>query len=231
MKLLLILGSDESAELIFRCVRPLGFEVIRYHHVLKAMDNVDEIDPAAIIISARDFPRHWKILVQFVRSQRPKESCPIIILKGDNFPLEESSQAFFLGVSGIVAEALNRPEEADRLQAILSRHIPLEEKWKTRLHQVEPEKRFGLCIVNPVDETLICGSVEDVSATGLLFLPVNPALLRNLSLHVELPECSLRAGDAILSPVCRLAGGDPLVSLDFVSFPRDELAVLEKYLG
>jgi hypothetical protein len=230
MKLLLVLGSDESYELISLYVKPLGFELIRYYHVLKAMDNVDEIDPAAIIISARDFPRHWKILVQFVRSQRSKEDCPIIILKREDFPLEESSKAFFLGVSGIITEALDNPEEIDRLQGILSRYIPVEEKRKTRRHHAGSGKRFGLFIVSPVEGIIIPGEVKTISATGLSFLPVNPAMTRDLSLHMELPECSLRAGDAVFSPVCRLVRTGRIISLEFASFPDGEQKALEGYL-
>jgi DNA-binding response OmpR family regulator len=230
MKLLLVLGSDESYDLISLYVKPLGFELIRYHHVLKAMDNVEEIDPSAIIISARDFPRHWKILVQFVRSQRSKEDCPIIILKREDFPLEESSKAFFLGVSGIITEALDVPEEIDRLQGILSRYIPVEEKRKTRRYHTGPWRRFGLFIVNPVDGAVISGEVKTISTAGLSFLPANPAMTRDLSLHMALPECSLRAGDTILSPVCRLVRTGRIISLEFASFPDGEQKTLEDYL-
>src|SRR5215510_14896558 len=100
MKLLLVLGSDSTYNHISLCVRPLGFELIRYYHVLKPMDNIDEIDPHGFIISAVDFPRHWKSMVQFIRNERPKETCPIIILKGNNFPVDDISKASFLGVSG-----------------------------------------------------------------------------------------------------------------------------------
>jgi hypothetical protein len=230
MKLLLILGSDESHDLISLYVKPLGFELIRYRHVLKAMDNVDEIDPAAIVISARDFPRHWKILVQFVRSQRNKEVCPIIILKGENFPLEETSKAFFLGVSGIVSETLEDPEEIDRLQGILSRYIPLEEKRKTRRYQPGEWNRFGLVFLNPLGKTLIPGEVKTISAAGLSFLPANPALISDIPLNTDLPEASLRAGETILSPVCRLIRTGRVISLEFVSFPGKEQEILEKYL-
>jgi DNA-binding response OmpR family regulator len=230
MKLLLVLGSDESYESISLYVKPLGFDLIRYRHVLKAMDNVDEIDPSAIIISARDFPRHWKILVQFVRSQRSKEDCPIVILKREDFPLEESSKAFFLGVSGIITEALENPEEVDRLQGILSRYIPVEEKRKTRRHYAGSGKRFGLLIVNPAGGTIVPGEVKTISAAGLSFLPENPAMTRDMTLNMELPECSLRAGDAILSPVCRLARTGRIISLEFVSFPGGEQKTLETYL-
>jgi hypothetical protein len=231
MKLLLVLGSDESLESIAHYVKPLGFELIRYRYVLKAMDNVDEIDPTAIIISARDFPRHWKILVQFVRSQRPKETCPIIILKGDDFPLEETSKAFFLGVSGIVAEILEDPAEIDRLQGILGRYIPVEEKRKShRFYTAAESTHFRLIISNPLNAAIIPGEVKSISATGISFSPVNPSLMKDITLNMELPENSLRAGDAILSPACKLVRTGRIVSLEFVSFPEGERKILEEYL-
>jgi len=138
MKLLLVLGSDDTHNLISLYVKPLGFELIRYGHVLKAMDNIDEIDPSAVIISARDFPRHWKIMVQFIRSERSKDVCPIILLKGENFSLEEASKASFLGVSGLVTEALENPSEVSRLQGILGRYMPVDEKRQNHRFHIEP---------------------------------------------------------------------------------------------
>ncbi|MDR1099260.1 MAG: PilZ domain-containing protein, partial [Treponema sp.] len=230
MKLLMVLGSDESHELISLYVRPLGFELIRYHHVLKAMDNVDEVDPSAIIISARDFPRHWKILVQFVRSQRSKEKCPIIILKGENFLLEETSQAFFLGVSGIITEALEDPEEIDRLQGILSRYIPVEEKRKFHRIHVNTGDRFELLIFNPLNGAIVPGKIKTISITGISFYPDSSSTMENITLNMELAENSLRVGDAILSPVCKLVRTGRIISLEFVSFPENEREILEKYL-
>ncbi|MDR1588437.1 MAG: hypothetical protein LBS57_13370, partial [Treponema sp.] len=37
----------------------IPIEIIHYSQALKAMDNIEEINPDAIIISACDFPRHW----------------------------------------------------------------------------------------------------------------------------------------------------------------------------
>jgi hypothetical protein len=229
MKLLLVLGSDETSNLISSCVEPLGFNLIRYRHVIKAMDNIDEIDPTGIIISALDFPRHWKVLVQYVRSERPKEICPIILLKGENFPLEETSKAFFLGVSGVVSEALSERTELDRLQGILSRYISLDEKRKAQRYQVENWNRFGFLAYNPHDKEMIPGEVKSVSSTGISFIPANNAM-SNIRLNMELSECSLRAGNAILSPVCVLVRTGRVVSLEFKSFPGDEQTVLNKYL-
>jgi hypothetical protein len=230
MKLLLVLGSDESYDLISRYVKPLGFDLIRYRHVLKAMDNIDEADPTAIIVSARDFPRHWKIMVQFVRYEKPKETCPIIILKGDNFPLEETSRAFFLGVSGIVSESLEDPNEIERLKSILSRYIPVDEKRKSHRYYAEGWNRFGLLISNPADKAVIWGEVKTISSVGLSFSPAYSTMMKDITLDMQLEECSLRAGDAILSPVCRLVRTGRIVSLEFVSFPGNEKATFDDYL-
>jgi hypothetical protein len=230
MKLLLVLGSDETAGLISIYLAPLGFELVRYRHVLKAMDNVDEIDPQAIIISARDFPRHWKVLVQYVRSQRPKEICPIIILKGDNFPLEESSKGFFLGISGIVSESLQDHAELDRLQRILSRYVPVNEKRRAHRYHTEDWNQFGFLISNPVTNNIIAGEVKTISSSGISFTPAHSSQMKDITLDMDIDSCSLRAGSSILSPVCRLVRTGHIVSFKFISFPGDEQKTLNQYL-
>jgi len=235
MKLLLILGDDETCKTLTRCVEPLGFEFVRYNHVLKAMDNLDEVAPHGIIISARDFPRHWKILANFVRGEQPKETCPLIILKGDDFPAEDASKASFLGVSGIINEALNDPAEISRLQEILGRYIPVKEKRRTGRFCVEPQHRFGFVFIRPgANRTLITGAVKNISAGGLSFQPDDVSLLtsfpEDITSSTVLSECSLRAGDAILSPLCRVNRIGQSIALAFSSFPDGEQEVLNSYL-
>ena len=230
MKLLLVLSSDETYDHISHFVKPLGFELIRYTHVLKAMDNIDEIEPSAIIISARDFPRHWKTMVQFVRNERSKEVCPIIILKGSNFPQEETHKASFLGVSGIVTEAMENRAEIDRLQGILSRYLPVDEKRRSRRFNAEPWQRFGLAFIRPQDNILVTGELKTISTGGLSLLPDNSSLMKDMFLDMQLEECSLRAGDFILTPVCRIARTGRTVSMQFISFPEGEMEILKTYL-
>jgi len=225
MKLLLVLGSDDNYDAFTRTIAPLGFELIRYRHVLKAMDNIDEIDPEAIVISAREFPRHWKILVQFVRNERSKEACPIIILKGESFSAEETSKAFFLGVNGVISDTLEREEEIYRLKNILGNHAPEQEQQ----FFVEPWHRIGLLVAGISDRSFVLGDVKTISSNGLSFFPEHPTV-KTAQPGKELNECSLRAGDAILSPVCRITGAEKNISLEFVSFPGDEQGALDRYL-
>jgi len=230
MKLLLVLGDTETYNLLLHYVKPLGFELIRYTHALKAMDNIDEIDPQAIIISAKDFPRHWKTMVQFVRSERSKDVCPIIILKGEIFPVEEASKASYLGVSGIVTETLDNPSEVDRLQGILSRYMLVDEKRRTPRHHKESWQNIGFVFTRPADNILVTGEVKDISTGGLAFLPDNPSYLKDITLDMNLEACSLRLGEFILSPSCRLARTGRIISLEFTSFSNGEQETLNKYV-
>jgi hypothetical protein len=231
MKLLLVLGSDDNYKTISQFIKPLGFELIRYRYVLKAMDNIDEVNPRAIIISAADFPRHWKILVQFVRSERLKEDCPIIILKGQNFSTEETSKASFLGVNGIVSGDFENHTEIDRLQNILGRYMPINEKRRHRRFFVIPQQHIGFLFANPKDRSIITGEVKTISAGGISFLPDQSAFMKDISLDMEFAECSLRIDNNILSPVCKLVRTGRTISFEFVSFPNGETGILEQYLS
>jgi len=231
MKLLLVLGSNDNFDIISRSLKPLGFELICYHQVLKAINNIDEINPSAIIVSARDFPRHWKILVQFVRSERSVEVCPIVVLKsGKTFSTEETSKAYYLGVNGVVNDELDKPEELDRLQKILSSYMPVHEKRKDHRFIVEPWNHIGFLMVNAAGKSIITGEVKTLSSGGLSFRPDASMPQEGIPPHSEIRQCSLRIGDAILSPACSLIRSGKTLSLKFISFPKDQQRILDQYL-
>ncbi|MDR1957033.1 MAG: PilZ domain-containing protein [Treponema sp.] len=230
MKLLLVMGSDDTFDRVSFYTKAMGFDLIRYRYVLKAMDNIDEADPAGLIISAQDFPRHWKVLLQFIRSGRSRRICSIIILKGDYFPLEAASKALYLGVDGLVMESLDDPREIIRLQALLKDAIPVQEQYRVRRYFEEAWNRFGLVISHPVTRRLITGRVISISMAGVSFYPDDTASLKGIPVHTELPGCSLRAGDALLSPVCTLLYPGRVAILEFRSFPSTDRTLLEAYL-
>ncbi|GHT96220.1 hypothetical protein FACS1894141_6130 [Spirochaetia bacterium] len=233
MKLLLVLGSDELVPSISACIQPLGYEIIRYCHALKAMDNIDEVDPAGIIISTTDFPRHWKVMVQFVRHERSAETCPILLLTGERFPPEDASKAFHIGINGIISETMEAADR-DRLESILTNQSTIAETPcnadEPRQYPAGDQNRIGFCTISPVDRVLITGITERISSTGIVFIPANPALLADIQEGDVLSECSLRVGDDILSPVCSVVHKDPLLVLEFSFFPDDEQRRLEQYL-
>ena len=230
MKLLLVLSSKKIYFHISLYVKPLGFELLWYRQAYKAMDNIDEIDPNAIIISARDFPRHWKTVVQFIRHERSRQACPIILLRGTEFTVDEASKASFLGVSGLVTENMDNINEIIKLQGILTRYLATDEKRQVGRFKVEPWQRFGFVFNCPGDNTLITGEIKDISSMGFSFLPDNPFFMKDAVLNMELRECSFRTGDLFLSPVCRVARTGRIASLEFISFPPGEKDIFNKYM-
>ena len=209
----------------------MGFELIHYSHVLKALDNIDEIKPDAIIVSAKDFPRHWKVLVQFVRSIFAKENCPIILLTGHIFPEEEKSKASYLGVSCQINESLGDREEFDRLQNVLSRHKQTDERRMFFRLVVAPWHRFGFIFVNPADRVCVPGDLITISTGGISFKPAESCLVNNLSVDMELDECSLRVGSEIYSVICRIVRLGKTISMQFFSLPDEGKEVLNTYLN
>ena len=230
MKALLVIGSEVAYKLVSFYVRPLGFEIVRYRQPLKAMDNVDEVDPDAVIISAEDFPRHWKTLVQYIRSDRSTDRTVIVILKGSHFPFEEAAKAAHIGVNGIVSENLDDPDELDRLQGILGRYAPVRENRVA--HRMRPAgwDRIEFVFTRPDDLSIVTGRVESISSSGLAFLPEQASAVASLESGMELSDCSLRAGDAILSPVCGVVRVERVIALTFSKFDESEHAILDKYL-
>ncbi|MDR1399108.1 MAG: PilZ domain-containing protein [Treponema sp.] len=224
MKLLMVIASDEVSELVSFYIRPLGCDLIRYRYVIKAMDNLDEIQADAIIISASDFPRHWKTLLQFIQCTArrvPKPACPIILLRGDYFPLEEAVKAFYMGVAALLDERLDRPSDIDTLRRVIQSLAPA-------TVSEQDTRRFGLLLVNPVNDRLVTGEVKGVSEVQLSFYPFSS--MWDIPLNTVLEECSLRAGDAVLSPRCVLTQYGRVVLLRFLSFPTDEGAMFAAYL-
>ena len=124
MKLMAICASLESLGGIAEDTRlSIPLETIHYSQALKAMDNIEEVNPDAIIISACDFPRHWKTIVQFVRQDRSRRGCPIIVLHADTFTAEDADKAYVTGVNSMVPDSLSPQEKAVRIQGILNRYL------------------------------------------------------------------------------------------------------------
>jgi hypothetical protein len=237
MKLLLVSANDKTLEKLSP-LKAAGFELICYRNALKAMDNVDEADPGGIIISARDFPRHWKTIVQFVRAEHSPDECLIALLTGGGFDSGEKRKAEHLYVNGAVSEALEETDIA-RLRGLFGRGASRRGAEKTPETGTADEgtaaktrRRFGFMFTNPVSEKIITGAVTELNADGLVMEVDRSGLVQDLKAGTEISGCSLRIGEEILSPSCfirKITGG--VVSLEFSSFPENEKTAFAAWLG
>lgn len=230
MKAMLIVASNTACKLVSFYLKPLGFELIRYRSPVKAMDNMDEADPDAVIVNAEDFPRHWKTLVQFVRAERDKKRTAVILLKGPTFAFEDAAKAVHLGVNGIVSDNLDDAEELDRLQSILERYKPVRNGRKARRVRPANWDKLDFMLSRPDTGAIITGRITSISETGLAFLPDAPESLADIPIGTAFPECSLRVDAAILSPSCNLVRSGPDIAFTFTRFSGAEREKLETYL-
>jgi len=230
MKALLVIESDRIADIARFYLRPLGFEVVRYRNPVKAVDNLEEIDPDAIVMSARDFPRHWKVLAQAVRAEKGKDECIIVLLKGEAFPLEEAAKASYIGVNGVVKDDLDDRREQGRFQQLLKRYMVVDDERAAERIMPSSWDRLDFMFAHPTSLAPISGRLEAVSPAGLSFVPDVPALAFDLSGGDIIEDCSMRIGADIISLSCRVAHSGRVLGLEIEEIADDDRSRLEDYL-
>ncbi len=97
MKILVISESSSVLHTYSNFFTKSGYDTICYSWLLKALDNVDEIKPHAVLVNAIDYPRHWKTLVQYIRSI-PNEIQTIIVVVPTTIEQEEQKKIDALNV-------------------------------------------------------------------------------------------------------------------------------------
>lgn len=231
MKALLLIENDRIADIARFYLKPLGFEAIRYRNPLKALDNLDEIQPDAIILSARDYPRHWKVIAQAVRAERTKEECVLILLKGEFFPFDEAAKASHLGVNGVLRDDLDDRHEQSRFQRLLKRYVSVEDGRADERIAPSPWDRLDFMFSHPKTLAPVVGRVETVSKGGLSFMPESATLCRDILAGTRLEDCSMRVGDRILSLTCLVARSERVLGLSIESMEDEEKAYYDEYLA
>lgn len=230
MKALIVVEDDAVADVVKLYLQPLGLDVIRYRDPLKALDNLDEISPDAVVMSARDFPRHWKPIVVGIRATKPKSACAIILLKGDFFPFEEAAKAAYLGVNGVIKEDLSDKSELIRFQQILERYIEIDDGKAQDRHIPGPYDRLGFVFSHPARYTPIAGTIETISSLGLSFVPESKVMIADLESGMLIEDASLRIDTQIMPMQCRLTRTGTVMS--FVYECNDEQrAIISTYLA
>lgn len=101
MKALLVLDDKEKLNLLKEKLNNEGFDTICYQWLMKALDNLEEISPHIVIISAEDYPRHWKIFVQHIKSQN-FDHVTKVFLVAKNLNSDELDKIQILGIDDII---------------------------------------------------------------------------------------------------------------------------------
>ena len=95
MKALLISESNEILNSYAAFFKETGYDTVCYRWLLKAMDNLEEIEPQLVFIDGFGYPRHWKTLAQYIKTSF--KNAPLVLLAAD-LSEEEAKKADCLDV-------------------------------------------------------------------------------------------------------------------------------------
>ena len=232
MKILLIAERDEVRDAVHSHLGPQHAEIIRYRNPIKAMDNLDEIEPHVVLFSAQDFPRHWKPFLALLRSIWDKSESVFVLLKVDDFTEDEAAKAQALQVNGVVHENLSNAGELNRLREVLGEYSVLYEGRGESRTPVGEDDGVRLVLTHPVSHRLITGTVLDLSTSGLSFEADNKRVAAGLEQGMRFAGSTLRLGDSIYPIDAKLVRAGAELGVEFEGIPdggRRELeAVVEK---
>ena len=230
MKLIIIAKNNEIKKLVRYHLKPVGFEIFDFDSPLEVIDILDEISPEMILFHAGDFPREWKPLLKLLRETKKKEDAVFILLKPDNFPFEEAAKANHLGVNGIISANFKEKQQVHQLEELFRRYRSL--KDQRRFHRLAPgpQDRLQLMFTHPHKLSIITGKLIEISIQGASFIPGDPSQTRDLKRGQELPLCSLRVGDDIISLLARVSRNKEEIGLQFYSFETGGHHKLFRYI-
>lgn len=218
MKVLIVSQSEGIKNLLSYHLKPVGFDVVHYNDPVKAIDNLEELDPEMILYHTGDFPRHWKPLLKLLRQKKAKEETVFILLKGADFPFEEAAKASHLGINGIIDANLQEKQQVLQLEELFRRYRSI--KDQRRFHRLVPNAldKLQLLFTHPYTLAIITGSLSEVSIKGASFKPSDPLATQDLKRGQEIPVCTLRVGEHIISILCQVTRNNGEMGLQFRSF-------------
>ncbi len=229
MKIMLVIENEKIRERLEKHFHPRGFEFITYSNPIKAMDNIDEIAPAVILISEEDFPRHWKPFMRLLRGSRSKEEAVVILLVGEVFPMEEAAKAAYLQVNGIIEGDLADKRKLVHIEGLLNRYKMIRDVRQGPRYIPDNYDELEFMFTHPETLKLITGVIEDISSEGVGFTSDSPHLISDLETDDEIPFCSLRIGDEIVSLTCRVVRNGRNLALAFVNLTDEKKSMLQNY--
>ena len=108
MKALVISDRSEIIDYVTPLLKDKGFDLIHYKWIIKALDNIEEIQPDVVVLSAGEYPRHWKTLTSFVQSGIGGNNVKIFLYETAPLGSEDAEKAKQLGVKSFTDEFKKR---------------------------------------------------------------------------------------------------------------------------
>ncbi len=172
MKALLIAEDEQTINALVPAIKSAGAEVIVYRWLLKALDNVEEIAPDAVIISTAEYPRHWKTFAQFTKSGFGGKVPKTILYNSKPMGNDEKEKARSLGVFGMFSSL-----DKDGLEDL--KNYLIGKKGGTQ-DFLDDGKKYEFVFTNPKSKCLVTGVTRKLGQDKIEFACDVGAFVKNL---------------------------------------------------
>lgn len=212
MKAIIICDDEDVIAKVDAVLASLSYDTIIYRWLLKALDNIEEIRPDIVVVSASDYPRHWKTLTQFIKSGIGGKIPDVILYVPESFSDAEKKKARQLGIKGIFSSSdksgislfrsiVTSPigEPAPSLEEAETDVPDAEAASISEMETVSPEglsdDKIGTAVfTHPKTGAFVTGSIRRLSDGNAEFTADIPSLTQGISPGDRIEELSLRTG-------------------------------------
>lgn len=134
------------------------------------------------------------------------------------------------GVNGIVHERLHDRHELARLKDLVNRYRDIGDARTERRLAPSQIDSIGFVFTHPEKMEIVFGRVEDLSATGVSFMPLDRQRTMDIQVGATIDVCSLRVGDTILALRANVVRNERSISLAFGSISEGQRATIRSYI-
>ena len=215
-----MIAADEGA-LKFRLRSFFGAScraVIQYTNPLKALDNLKEIEPDAVICRAADYPRHWKLLVKGLREFRGRDEGVFVLAVNDDFDSVEADKAVYLEVNFLYPDRLETRDDFLNLRKRIGSRIAVPDHSPIDSWVPEASEKLSFMFRHPGDNRMISGRFIEISPAGGLFRPDDSGDIPELETGMEIPGGTMRIGESVISMGTRVIIDGEGIYLVFTDF-------------
>ena len=207
MKAIIICDDEELIGKVDSALASLSYDTIIYRWLLKALDNIEEIRPDIVVVSASDYPRHWKTLTQFIKSGIAGKIPDVILYAPKSFSETEKMKAQKLGIKGIFDSCdedgmsffrsiVNSPpgdvspdsEKADTVRSAEAASIS-----ETLSTEGLSDSKIGTAVfTHPKTGAFVTGTIRSLSDGSAEFTADIPSLAAEITSGDKIEELSMR---------------------------------------
>lgn len=226
MIMLVVAESKDTTQNLVRFFRERSFNIIHYNSPIKALDNLEEINPDAVLINAVDFPRHWKVLAQYIRWDSKKEDVILLLAVNGSFSISDADKAVKSGVQGVINLNDSIENILQAAESICAKYKPLSSGNSDK----ELLANTHFLFTEPLNETIVTGKISVLTPENIVFIPDTPVQTMDLVPGSIIEHCSLKIRNRIIVPKCRITSIEEFIDFKFIDLNHQDKETIKDFI-